>query len=350
MSQKILVTGAAGFIGAALTKNLLAQGHTVLGIDNLNTYYDPALKHARLEDIRARKGRFEFLELDIADTKAFNDAYKSFAPEKTLHMAAQAGVRYSMDNPQAYVESNLKGFVNLLEACRNHGTKHLVYASSSSVYGANTLMPYSVHHPTEHPISLYAATKKSNEMLAHSYSHLYKVPTTGLRFFTVYGPWGRPDMAVYSFTKKIVQGEKISFLNNGHHRRDFTFIDDIVDGVLRVLSRPPMPNLVWSGNSPDPASSQAPYRIYNVGNHQPVLLSDFIRTLEKVTGRQANLEMKPIQPGDVPDTFADVSDLKRDFDFQPQTTLEYGLTQFFNWYAKFHLAFGNPPCPGKVTS
>lgn len=338
MAKRILVTGAAGFIGAALTEKLLDQGLDVLGIDNFFPYYDVNLKHGRLKHIRELNlpGQLEFKELNIADTEAFQKSYESFKPDRVLHMAAQAGVRYSLENPQVYVESNLKGFLNVLEACRQHGTEHLVYASSSSVYGANTLMPYSVHHSTEHPISLYAASKKANELMAHSYSHLYMIPTTGLRFFTVYGPWGRPDMAVFSFTQKILKGETIQVFNNGHHRRDFTYVDDIVEGVLRVLARAPGANLVWSGNSPDPATAKSPYRIYNIGNHHPVLLSDFIATLEKVIGKKAKLEMKPLQPGDVPDTFADVSDLQRDFEFSPNTTLETGLTNFWNWYRTYY--------------
>lgn len=338
MAQRILVTGAAGFIGAGLTNKLLAQGHQVLGIDNFFPYYDVNLKHARLKHIRDQnlKGEFLFREMNLADTEAFDRAYAEFKPERVLHMAAQAGVRYSLENPHVYVESNLKAFLNVLEACRKHGTQHLVFASSSSVYGANTLMPYSVHHSTEHPISLYAATKKANELMAHSYSHLYQLPTTGLRFFTVYGPWGRPDMAVFSFTQKILKGETIAVFNNGHHRRDFTYVDDIVEGVIRVMDRTPIPNLVWSGNSPDPATAKAPYRIYNIGNHQPVLLSDFIATLEKVIGRKAKLEMKPMQPGDVPDTFADVADLQRDVGFSPNTTLEEGLSHFWTWYRTYY--------------
>lgn len=335
MSRKILVTGAAGFIGAALCERLLNEGHQVLGLDNFYPFYDVNLKHARLARFKDHKS-FKFQELDIADTAKLDELYKSFKPERVLHMAAQAGVRYSIDHPHVYAESNLKGFLNILECARQHGTQHLVYASSSSVYGANTLMPYSVHSPTEHPISLYAATKKANEMMAHAYAHLFKMPATGLRFFTVYGPWGRPDMAVFSFTQKILKGETIAVFNNGHHRRDFTYVGDIVEGVLRVLWTAPGANLVWSGNSPDPATARAPYKLYNIGNHRPVLLSDFISTLEKVMGKKANLEMKPLQPGDVPDTFADVSDLQRDFQFAPKTTLEEGLTRFYRWYKEFY--------------
>lgn len=337
MSQKILVTGAAGFIGAALTARLLKEGYTVLGIDNFFPYYDVNLKRARLaHSLSGFEDHFQFHEIDIADTEAVSRVYREFRPDRVLHMAAQAGVRYSLENPHVYAESNLKGFLNIIEACRQYGTQHLVFASSSSVYGANTLMPYSVHNSTEHPISLYAATKKANELMAHSYSHLYSIPTTGLRFFTVYGPWGRPDMAVFSFTKKILNGEVISVFNNGHHRRDFTYIDDIIEGVLRILWSSPQPNMAWSGSAPDPATANAPYRLYNIGNHQPVLLSDFISTLERVIGRPAKLEMKPMQPGDVPDTYADVSDLKRDFDFQPNTSIEDGLTRFWTWYKDFY--------------
>jgi UDP-glucuronate 4-epimerase len=333
--QRILVTGAAGFIGAGLCKRLLEQGYEVLGVDNFYPYYDVSLKHARLKQFADHKN-FKFSELDIADTQKFDDIYKQFKPNRTLHMAAQAGVRYSIDHPYVYNESNLKGFLNILESARNHGTEHLVFASSSSVYGANTAMPYSEHRSTEHPISLYAATKKANELMAHSYAHLFKLPTTGLRFFTVYGPWGRPDMAVFSFTQKLLKGETIQVFNNGHHRRDFTYIDDIVEGVLRVLARAPQANKDWSGEKPDPATARAPYRIYNIGNHQPVLLSDFIHILEKVTGTTAKLEMKGLQPGDVPDTFADVDDLKKDFDFHPDTTIEAGLTKFFEWYKAYY--------------
>lgn len=329
------MTGSAGFIGAALTARLLNEGHQVLGLDNFNSYYDPSLKKARLRNIGARPN-FRQLELDIADSVSFDKAYREFKPERVLHMAAQAGVQYSLENPQSYVDSNVKGFLNVLEACRTHGTDHLIYASSSSVYGANTLMPFSEHQSTEHPVSLYAATKKAGEMMAHVYSHLHQLPTTGLRFFTVYGPWGRPDMAVYKFTNKILNGETIYLNNHGHHRRDFTYIDDIVEGVSRVASNRPKANPAWSSTSPDPATSPAPYRIYNIGNHQPIQLSDFIATLEEVIGKKAKIELRALQPGDVPDTFADVSDLKRDLEFQPHTNLIEGLTKFYSWYQSFH--------------
>lgn len=335
MSQRVLVTGSAGFIGAALTARLLATGHKVLGIDNLNAYYDPTLKFERLKALGEQEN-FRQLEIDIADSEAFTRAYRDFAPHKVLHMAAQAGVRYSIANPHAYVDSNIKGFLNVLEACRHFGCEHLVFASSSSVYGANSMMPYSTHGPSDHPVSLYAATKKANEMMAHSYAHLHSLPCTGLRYFTVYGPWGRPDMAVYGFTKKILEGQTIQLFNHGHHRRDFTYIDDIVEVTLRVLNSPARPNQTWSGINPDPATSRAPFRLYNAGNNSPVLLSDFIATLELVIGKQAKLEMLPLQPGDVADTFADVADLKRDFGFAPRTSLQEGLEKFYAWYQSFH--------------
>jgi UDP-glucuronate 4-epimerase len=335
MSKKILVTGSAGFIGAALTERLLNEGHTVLGIDNLNSYYDPEFKKARLRRIGSPQN-FLHLELDLVDQPAFDAAFREFKPDRVLHMAAQAGVQYSLKDPHAYVDSNVTGFLNVLEACRKYGTEHFVFASSSSVYGANTLMPFSEHHPTDHPVSLYAATKKAGEMMAHVYSHLHHLPATGLRFFTVYGPWGRPDMAVYMFTRKILNGEKIYVNNHGHHRRDFTYIDDIVEGVLRIASNRSRENQEWSGDSPDPATSSAPYRIYNIGNHTPVSLSNFISTLEEVIGKKAILEMRELQPGDVPDTFADVTDLKRDLHFEPKTSLFDGLTKFYRWYQEYH--------------
>jgi len=338
--KRVLVTGAAGFIGSALCKRLLAQGHHVLGLDNLNAYYDVKLKEARLRHIQhshaPATGNFKFEKVDIAATNEFTQIYREFSPQIVLHMAAQAGVRYSLEHPHTYIDSNIKGFLNVLECARHHGAEHLVFASSSSVYGANTEMPYSVHQHTDHPISLYAATKKSNEVMAHSYSHLFRIPTTGLRFFTVYGPWGRPDMATISFTHKILKGEPIAVFNNGHHRRDFTYIDDIAEGVLRVAWRTPTPNAEWSGDRPDPASSHAPFRLYNIGNHQPVLLSEFISTLEQIIGKKAILELRPQQPGDVPDTFADVTDLSHDLGFAPNTPLKGGLTQFWAWYQSYY--------------
>jgi UDP-glucuronate 4-epimerase len=332
---KVLVTGAAGFIGAALSKTLAQRGDEVLGLDNLNDYYDVSLKKARLKELEGFDD-FQFEKIDLADREVLSQIYKKFEPEVVVNLAAQAGVRYSIDNPFAYVNSNLVGFVNLLECCRNFGCRHLVFASSSSVYGANTKMPYSVHDGADHPISLYAATKKSNEMIAHSYSHLYKIPTTGLRFFTVYGPWGRPDMAVFKFTKMILAGETIEIYNNGQHHRDFTFIDDIIEGVVRVMDRPAVENPLWTGERPDPATSRAPYKLYNIGNHSPVLLMDFVKTLEEALGKEANKVFKEMQMGDVPDTYADCEDLKLDFEFQPQTSLKKGLESFVAWYRSFY--------------
>ena len=335
MSIRVLVTGAAGFIGNDLCIQLAEKGYEVLGIDNINDYYSPQLKLDRISRLKDYQN-FEFEKVDIADKAKLTEVYKSFKPERTANMAAQAGVRYSLDHPDVYAESNLVGFLNILELCRHEGTDHLVYASSSSVYGANTLMPFSEHHATEHPISLYAATKKANEMMAHAYSHLYKLPCTGLRFFTVYGPWGRPDMATFKFTKAILNGDPIDVYNHGHHRRDFTYISDIVEGVVRVLEKPPVRNAAWSGQTPDSASSQSPYRIYNIGNHDPILLSDFIATLEKVLGKEANKNFKDMQPGDVPDTYADSSELKRDFGYHPDTPLELGLRNFAEWYQSYY--------------
>ncbi|MEW6446124.1 MAG: NAD-dependent epimerase [Pseudomonadota bacterium] len=331
----ILVTGAAGFIGSFVTQRLLDRGEQVIGIDNLNDYYDVRLKHARLARISEHPG-FEFIQLDLADRVGMADLFNHHKPKRVIHLAAQAGVRYSIQNPHAYVDSNLVGFMNVLEGCRHGGVEHLVYASSSSVYGLNTAMPYSVHHNVDHPISLYAATKKANELMAHSYAHLYRLPTTGLRFFTVYGPWGRPDMAYFKFTKAILEGKPIEVYNHGKMRRDFTYIDDIVEGVLRVLDRPPAPNPDWSGDHPDPGSSPAPYRIYNIGNHSPVELSRFIEALESALGRNAEKIMLPMQPGDVPATYADVDDLIRDTGFTPSTSIEDGLTRFAEWYRHYN--------------
>lgn len=336
MAKKILITGAAGFIGAALAHKLLLQGEQVLGVDNLNSYYDVALKEARLARIASLDLPFQFIKMDIADTAEFHKLYANYKPHYTLHMAAQAGVRFSMEQPFTYLDSNVKGTLNVLEAGRHFGTEHIVFASSSSVYGANALMPNSVVHATEHPVSLYAATKKAGEMMAHSYSHLYRIPLTGLRFFTVYGPWGRPDMAAFSFTRKILNGEPISVFNHGHHRRDFTYIEDIVEGVCRVMWRPAVSSSRWDALRPNPSIANAPYRIYNIGNQRPVLLSEFIATLERVIGRKAVVEMQSLQPGDVGDTFADVGELESEFGFAPNTSLEAGLRKFYDWYQSFY--------------
>jgi len=332
--MKILVTGSAGFIGSAIVLRLLARGDTVVGIDNHNNYYDPALKEARL----ARHGkhpRYTHLRIDLANRQAIEDAFKTHQPQRVVHLAAQAGVRYSIDNPLIYIDSNITGFAHILEGCRHNGVEHLVYASSSSVYGANTTMPFSVHHNVDHPLSLYAASKKANELMAHTYSHLYNLPTTGLRFFTVYGPWCRPDMALFKFTKAILAGEPIQVFNHGKHRRDFTFIDDIVEGVIRVLDQPAAASPVWQGSAPDPGASSAPWRLYNIGNNQPVELMDYIVALEKVLGKTAKKQMLPLQPGDVPDTYADVADLVEQFHYKPTTTLEEGINQFVTWYLNY---------------
>jgi UDP-glucuronate 4-epimerase len=332
---KVLVTGAAGFIGSALSQRLLERGDTVLGIDNHNDYYDPGLKEARLAR-HASHPNYTHLRLDLADRKAIEAAFAGHKPQRVVNLAAQAGVRYSIENPLAYIDSNIVGFAHILEGCRHNGVEHLVYASSSSVYGANTKMPFSVHHNVDHPLSLYAASKKSNELMAHTYSHLYNLPTTGLRFFTVYGPWGRPDMALFKFTKALLAGEKIPVFNHGKHRRDFTYIDDIVEGVIRVLGRSAPPNPEWDGASPDPGSSQAPWRVYNIGNNSPVELMDYIGALEKALGKKAEVEMLPLQPGDVPDTYANVTDLVEQFHYKPATTVEHGVAKFVAWYLDFY--------------
>jgi UDP-glucuronate 4-epimerase len=333
--MSILVTGAAGFIGFYVTQALLARGEHVIGLDNLNDYYDVKLKHARLAQIGAHPN-FQFTQGNLADRNGMTELFAQHKPRRVIHLAAQAGVRYSIDNPHAYVDSNLVGFINILEGCRHHEVEHLVYASSSSVYGLNTAMPYSTHHNVDHPISLYAATKKANELMAHSYSHLYRLPTTGLRFFTVYGPWGRPDMAYFKFTQAILAGRPIEVYNHGKMQRDFTYIDDIVKGVLRVLDRPPTPNPDWNGIQPDPSSSPAPYRLYNIGNHSPVALSRFIEALEDALGYKAEKIMRPMQAGDVPATYADVSDLMHDTGFAPNTTIEDGLQRFVSWYRSYY--------------
>lgn len=332
--MKILVTGSAGFIGSTLTLRLLERGDTVVGIDNHNNYYDPAIKEARLARFAAHP-RYTHLRIDLADKQAIYKAFETHQPQRVVNLAAQAGVRYSIENPLAYIESNIVGFAHILEGCRHHGVEHLVYASSSSVYGANVTMPFSVHHNVDHPLSLYAASKKSNELMAHTYSHLYQLPTTGLRFFTVYGPWGRPDMALFKFTRAMLAGEKIQVFNHGKHRRDFTYVDDIVEGVIRILDRPAPPNPDWSGAKPDPGSSAGPWRVYNIGNNSPVELMDYIAALEKALGRKAEMELLPLQPGDVPDTFADVQDLVDQFGYKPATPIERGISHFVAWYRDY---------------
>ncbi|WP_374087205.1 NAD-dependent epimerase [Methylomicrobium lacus] len=333
--MKILVTGAAGFIGASLCGKLLARGDEVVGVDNINDYYDVGLKTARLQ-LLADYEQFKFIKVDIADGAALEALFRKEKVQRVVNLAAQAGVRYSLVNPQAYVNSNIHGFMNILEGCRHHAIEHLVYASSSSVYGANTRMPFSVHDNVDHPVSMYAASKKANELMAHTYSHLFQLPTTGLRFFTVYGPWGRPDMSPIIFARNILEGKPIDVFNFGNHRRDFTYIDDIVDGVIRVLDRPARSNPEWTGENPDPGSSRAPYKVYNIGCNQPVHLLTFIETLEKCLGKTAVKNLLPMQPGDVPDTYADVSDLVRDFGYQPSTQLEEGIARFVRWYLDFY--------------
>lgn len=332
--KKVLVTGAAGFIGSALTLRLLERGDMVIGIDNHNDYYDPAIKEARLARCASYRD-YIHLRIDLSDRQAIEAAFCDYQPQRVVNLAAQAGVRYSITNPLTYINSNILGFAHILEGCRHHGVEHLVYASSSSVYGANTAMPFSVHDSVDHPLSLYAASKKSNELIAHCYSHLYGLPTTGLRFFTVYGPWGRPDMALFKFTKAILAGEPIDVFNFGKHRRDFTYIDDIIEGLIRVLDRPATPNLDWKSEQPDPGTSSVPWRVYNIGNNQPVKLMEYISALEKVIGRKAEINLQPLQPGDVPDTYADVKDFVEQFDYQPATQVEEGIARFFEWYQAY---------------
>lgn len=333
--MKILVTGAAGFIGCQLGLKLLERGDEVVGIDNLNDYYDVNLKLARLNRLRQHE-RFKFIRMDIADRSSIEQFFVQEQFQRVIHLAAQAGVRYSLINPHAYMESNIVGFINILEGCRHNKVEHLVYASSSSVYGANTKMPFSVHDNVDHPVSLYAASKKANELMAHSYSHLYKLPTTGLRFFTVYGPWGRPDMSLFQFTRNILAGKPIDVFNYGNHRRDFTYIDDIVEGIIRVVGKPAEGNSNWSGDYPDPGTSRAPYRVYNIGCHRPVHLLTFIETLEQCLGKKAIKNMLPLQDGDVPDTYADVGDLVEDLDYAPATLLEEGIRNFVLWYKDYY--------------
>ena len=332
---KILVTGAAGFIGFHLSRRLLDRGDTVVGFDNLNDYYDVSLKESRLKQLEGRDG-FTFVRGSLEDRDGMARLFAEGQFSKVVHLAAQAGVRYSLVNPHAYIDSNICGFTNILEGCRQNGVEHLVYASSSSVYGANTVMPFSVHHNVDHPVSLYAATKKANELMAHSYASLYKIPCTGLRFFTVYGPWGRPDMALFLFTRAILAGKPIDVYNEGKMRRDFTYVDDIVEGVIRVTDRVASANQAWSGDAPDPGTSYAPYRIYNIGNNSPVELLRFIEVLEEKLGRKAIKNLLPIQPGDVPATCADVDDLIRDVGFAPETPIEVGVGRFVEWYREYY--------------
>ncbi|MDR7134189.1 UDP-glucuronate 4-epimerase [Lysobacter niastensis] len=333
--MRVLVTGAAGFIGSRLSERLLERGDEVLGYDNLNAYYDPRLKAARLDRLLPHAG-FTFVRAALEDRPALDAAFAQFAPQRVVNLAAQAGVRYSLENPHAYIDSNIVGFMNVLEACRHRGVEHLVYASSSSVYGANRKLPFDVADSVDHPVSMYAATKKANELMAHTYSHLFALPTTGLRFFTVYGPWGRPDMALFLFTRRILSGEPLDVFNHGHHTRDFTYIDDIVEGVIRTLDRIPGPDPDFDPLAPNPASSTAPYRVYNIGSHRPIQLLRYIEVLEDCLGRKAELRMLPLQPGDVPDTYADVQALQRDTGYTPSTPVEVGVRRFVEWYRGFY--------------
>lgn len=333
--MKVLVTGTAGFIGSTLSKRLLARGDEVIGVDNLNDYYEVQIKKDRLAQLLPHAG-FTDVRANIEDKAAIDKVFKDHKPDRVVNLAAQAGVRYSLINPQAYIDSNITGFLNILEGCRHFGTEHLVYASSSSVYGATTAMPFSVHNNVDHPVSLYATSKKANELMAHTYSHLFNIPTTGLRFFTVYGPWGRPDMALFIFTKKILAGEPIDVFNFGHHRRDFTYVDDIVEGVIRTLDHVAPSNQQWDSNKPDPATSKAPYRIYNIGSNSPVELLRYIEVLENCLGKKAIKNLLPLQPGDVPDTYADVDALIEDVDYKPTTPVEVGIENFVKWYRDYY--------------
>jgi UDP-glucuronate 4-epimerase len=336
--MKVLVTGAAGFIGSHVSIYLLQRGDDVVGLDNLNDYYDVNLKKARLKRIEstANAKNFRFIKMDVADRNGLEELFKSEKFDKVVHLAAQAGVRYSIENPHAYIDSNIVGFTNILEGCRHYKIQHLVYASSSSVYGANETMPFSVHDNVDHPLSLYAASKKANELMAHTYSHLYQLPTTGLRFFTVYGPWGRPDMALFLFTKAILSGDPIKVFNYGKHKRDFTYIDDIVEGIVRTLDNNAIANPAWSGAKPDSGTSMAPWKVYNIGNQSPVELLDYIATLESKLGKKAQKELLPLQPGDVPDTYADVQALVDDVGYKPDTSIEIGIERFVNWYIDYY--------------
>lgn len=333
--MKILVTGAAGFIGSFTARQLLERGDTVVGLDNFNDYYDVSLKEARakmLDDF----DHFKMVRIDLQDRAAMEKLFKEEQFEKVVHLAAQAGVRYSIENPHSYIESNIVGTMNILEGCRHHDVQHLVYASSSSVYGANTAMPFSIHQNVDHPLALYGATKKANELMAHTYSNLYELPTTGLRFFTVYGPFGRPDMALFLFTKNILEGKPIDVFNHGNHRRDFTYVDDIVEGVIRTMDHTAQPNANWDPKDPDPGTSMAPYRLYNIGNQQPIELMRYIELIEEYLGRKAKKNMLPLQPGDVPDTYADATDLATDVGYQPSTSIEVGIRNFVDWYLNYY--------------
>lgn len=333
--MKILITGAAGFIGYHLSKALLNQSYEVIGIDNLNDYYDPELKNSRLEQLN-NYNSFEFYRIDLKDKDSINDIFSTYRPTYVINLAAQAGVRYSIENPYAYMDSNLIGFLNILEACRNYPVEHLLYASSSSVYGGNKVVPFSTNHNVDHPVSLYAATKKSNELMAHTYSHLYGIPTTGLRFFTVYGPFGRPDMAYFSFTQDILAGRPIKVFNHGKMERDFTYIDDIIEGIVKLIDKAPLPNKEWNESKDDLSTSFAPYKIYNIGNNNPVPLMRFINALETSLGKEAEKIYMDMQPGDVKRTYADVSDLEKDIDFKPSTSIEDGLQKFVDWYKDYY--------------
>jgi UDP-glucuronate 4-epimerase len=333
--MKILVTGAAGFIGSFTASKLLARGEEVIGLDNLNDYYDVSLKQARLERLQQQRG-FRFVRIDLADQSEMTTLFEREKFARVVHLGAQAGVRYSLQAPHSYIQSNVLGTLNVLEGCRHHGIEHLVYASTSSVYGASTRMPFSVHEPASHPVSLYAATKRSNELMAHNYSALFKLPTTGLRFFTVYGPWGRPDMALFLFARAILEGRPIELFNHGHHTRDFTYVEDIAEGVVRALDRIPGPDPRWNSADPDPASSSAPYRLYNIGSNRPIQLLRYVEVLEQCLGRKAERVLKPLQPGDVPDTFADVSELIADVGYKPDTPIEVGVRNFVDWYKSYY--------------
>ena len=335
--KTIIVTGSAGFIGSSLCMKLLERGESIIGIDNHNDYYDPKIKEARLERL-TKYSNYQHYRVDLSDQKNLEDVFKSCKPQKVVNLAAQAGVRYSMENPLAYITSNIVGFANILENCRHHNIEHLVYASTSSVYGSNTKMPFSEHDSANHPLSVYAASKKSNELMAHTYSHLYKLPTTGLRFFTVYGPWGRPDMALFKFTKAILEEKPIDVFNHGKHTRDFTYIDDIVEGIIKTLGTPATSNVDWSSDQPDPANSKAPWCVYNIGNNKQVKLMDYIEALEKALGRKAKINFLPLQSGDVPDTYANVDNLKEKFNYQPSTLVVDGISNFVKWYKSYYNA------------